>query len=270
MLQSEGDRLTKVLVCSPKQEYFSVDNLKAHNITEIADRDKTKKQHEALKAVLAQFGADMIDVPELKGHPNSVFTRDASVSTPRGYIKLRLGLPARRGEGKWMAKILRSMGESCVGEIRPPGTVEGGDLILAGNVAFIGHTRRTNTEGVKQVSVLLTKMGYEIRTMSIKECYLHLGGAMSLIGPERILCCQDVFPDSFFKGFDVVSVPHRGPSTGNVICLSGDEVIANAAENQEAIEILGERGIRVHPIDLSEFRKGSGGPTCLVLPIERQ
>jgi len=270
MLQSEGDRLTKVVVCSPKQEYFSVDNLKAHNIIEIADRDRTKKQHDALKAVLAQFGAEVIDVPELEGHPNSVFTRDVSVSTPRGYIKLHLGLPARKGEGAWMAKILGSMGEPCVGEIRLPGTVEGGDLILAGSVAFIGHSLRTNTEGVKQVSALLIKMGYEIRTMSVGERYLHLGGAMSVIGPERILCCQDVFHDGFFKGFDVVSVPHRGPSTGNVICLSGDEVIANAAENQEAIEILGEKSVRVHPIDLSEFRKGSGGPTCLVLPIERQ
>ncbi|MFC2164388.1 dimethylarginine dimethylaminohydrolase family protein [Acidobacteriota bacterium] len=270
MLRNEGDRLIKVVVCPPRQEYFRVDDLKAHNINVVADTAKTMEQFHRLKMIMTQFGVEVIDVPELKGHPNSVFTRDASVSTPRGYIKLRLGLPARRDEGEWMAKILGSLDEPCAGEIKDPGTVEGGDVILAGHVAFVGHTRRTNIEGVKQISDLLTKMGYEIRTISLMERYLHLGGAMSAIGPERILCCQDVFPADFFDGFDRVEVPHVGPSTGNVICLTGDEIIANVAENLEAVKILERKGVSVHRIDLSEFRKGAGGPTCLVLPIERK
>jgi dimethylargininase len=116
----------------------------------------------------------------------------------------------------------------------------------------------------------LIKMGYEIRTVSLTERYLHLGGAMSAIGPEKILCCQDVFPADFFNGFDIVEVPHVGASTGNVICLTGDEIIANVAENLEAVEILERHDVKVHRIDLSEFRKGTGGPTCLVLPIERK
>jgi dimethylargininase len=270
MLRNEGDRLTRVVVCRPSQEYFRVDDLRAHNITAVADPLETKKQFDCLTATLAHLGADVIDVPELEGHPNSVFTRDVSLCTPQGFIKLQLGLPARRGEGEWMARILEAMGEPCAGEIVEPGTVEGGDIILAGHVAFVGHSRRTNREGVKQISSLLTKMGYETRRFSLMERYLHLGGAMSVIGPERVLCCRNVFPADFFKGFDVVEVPHVGPSTGNVICLAGDEVIANVAENLEAIEILEKNGVKVHRVDLSEFRKGTGGPTCLVLPIERR
>jgi arginine deiminase len=54
-----------------------------------------------------------------------------------------------------------------------------------------------------------------------------------------------------------------------VICLGENEVIANIAENAEAIRELEKEGITVHSIDLSEFRKGTGGPTCLILPIER-
>ena len=163
MLRNEGGRLTRVVVCTPRQEYFCVDDLKAHNITAVADSAKTKEQFNLLKLKMAHFGVEVIDVPELMGHPNSVFTRDVSVSTPQGYIKLRLGLPARRGEGEWMARMLGSLGEPCAGEIKESGTVEGGDIILAGHVAFIGHTKRTNTEGVNQISALLTKMGYEIR-----------------------------------------------------------------------------------------------------------
>ena len=73
-------------------------------------------------------------------------------------------------------------------------------------------------------------------------------------------------------GFETIEVPHQNykPSVGNVICLQENEVIANAAENMETINILENNGVTVHHLDLSEFRKGAGGPTCLILPIERK
>jgi len=270
MLQSEGNRLTRVIVCTPRKEYFRVADLKAQNILEIADQDEARKQHGRLKSVMKKFGAEVIDIEELDGHPNSVFTRDVSLVTPGGYIKLMMGLEARRGEEEWMARILDSLGEPCAGEIESPGTVEGGDIILADNVAFVGHSERTNKEGIKQVSALLGGMEYEVRVVSMKGEYLHLGGAMSAIGPKRILCISGVFPDDFFKGFETVKVPPLGPSSANVVCLGEDEVIANSAENEKTIEILEKNGIRVHGLDLSEFRKGAGGPSCLILPLERK
>ena len=271
MLSNEGDRLTKVVVCTPRQEYFQVENLKDQNINEIADVEQTIKQHDQLKVLLEKAGCEVIDVPELSGHPNSVFTRDVVMCTPQGYVKLRMGLAARRAEVNWMADILDELGEPCAGEIVEPGTVEGGDLILAGPVAFVGESKRTNLEGIKQLAGILGKMDIEVRTCPIRESYLHLGGAMSAIGPRRMMCCSDLFPEELFQGFDVLPVPHRNyePSVGNVICLSENEIIANAAENMEAIKILEANGVTVHHLDLSEFRKGVGGPTCLILPLER-
>jgi dimethylargininase len=250
-------------------EYFSVADLDTHNITEIPNADRTKEQFSLLKSIIKESGCEVIDVPELPGHPNSVFTRDISLVTPQGYVKLRMGLESRRGEEAWMARYLDSLGEPSAGEIRAPGTVEGGDIILAGNVAFVGQSKRTNDEGVRQISVLLENMNYDVRIHCMEDHYLHLGGAMSVIGPKRVLCCHGVFPDIFFDGFDSVMVPHRGPSTGNVICLGKNEVIANIAENAEAIHELEKEGVIVHAIDLSEFRKGAGGPTCLILPVDR-
>jgi N-dimethylarginine dimethylaminohydrolase len=37
--------------------------------------------------------------------------------------------------------------------------------------------------------------------------------------------------------------------------------------NSAAIELLEKTGIKVISLDLSEFIKGRGGPSCLVLPI---
>lgn len=269
MLKNEGGRLKRVAVCTPGEEYFSVTDLKSHNITEAPDAERTLEQFSLLKSILKKAGCDIVDASELPGHPNSVFTRDVSLVTPQGYIKLKMGLESRRGEEEWMADILESLGEPYVGEISPPGTAEGGDVILAGDVAFIGHSQRTNIEGIDKLSKFLENMGYEVRIHRMDVRHLHLGGAMSMIGLRRILCCRDIFSDGFFAGFDTIEVPYRGPSTGNVICLQENEVIANIADNVEAIGELERAGVKVHAIDLSEFRKGTGGPTCLILPIER-
>ena len=268
MLRNEGDRLVRVVVCTPDSEYFKINNLGAHNITQLPDRNRAIQQHDELKSVLSAFGCEVINIPELSGHPNSVFTRDTALCTPHGYIELRMGLDTRRGEEAWMSQVLESLDEPKVGSIQEPGTVEGGDIILAGSVAFVGQSQRTNSEGVKQISNFLRGMGFEVRSISVPPPYLHLGGAMSVVGPDSVLFCRGVFPDDFFRGFHTVEVASELFISGNVICLGEHELIADLS-NAGAIRKLERAGFIVHAIDLSEFVKGTGGPTCLILPVSR-
>lgn len=269
MLRNEGDRLSRVVVCTPGDAYFRVRNLEEHNITEVADRNRAIQQHDALKAKIREFGSELIDIPELPNHPNSVFTRDAALCTPDGYLKLRPGLDTRQGEEEWMSGVLDSLGEPCVGEIKPPGTVDGGDVILAGSVAFVGRSIRTNDEGVRQVSDLLSAMDYEVRTISLPDSILHLDKAMMVIGPERILSCGGPIPDDSLEGFDTIEISCDGPTTANIICLGDNEVIAERS-NREVIKQPELSGLIVHALDLSEFVKGTGGPNCLIMPVERK
>ena len=103
MLRNEGERLTRVVVSTPSKEYFDVSDTDAHNMNEVADRDRTIAQHRALQERLASRGAEVIDAPELHGHPNSVFTRDLALVTPQGYIKLRMGI-GHQARGGSMAR----------------------------------------------------------------------------------------------------------------------------------------------------------------------
>jgi dimethylargininase len=269
MLRSEGDRLVRVVVSSPLEEYYIGGDHETHNIAEAADRDLAIAQHGKLKSILENYECEVIDAPELPGHPNSVFTRDTAVCTPDGYIRMRMGLESRRGEEEWMAGILDDLGESCVGEIMTPGTVEGGDIIVAGDVAFVGRSSRMNFDGEAQLTGILLSLGYEIRIAPIPDRYLHIGGVMSLLGPGRILCCEGVFPPHYFKGFETIEVSGDSRTTGNVICLGKNRVIVESA-NTEVIETLKENGVKVHAIDLSEFAKGRGGPSCMIMPVERR
>ena len=269
MVRNEGDTIRRVVMCTPTTEYFSVDDIELHNINEVADPELTRRQHDRLKAIFEEAGSEVIDVPELAGHPNSVFTRDVSLLTPEGYVMVRMGLPSRRGEEQWMSEILESMGVPCAGEITDPGTLEGGDVILAGPVAFVGDSCRSNREGVTQLTSILNGMDYEVRVALVDDDYMHIGGVMSSIGQRRVVCCRELFPQGFFEDFDTVDIDYINPSSGNVICLGENEVVANPAENSATIKALQDNGVIVHEIDLGEFRKGAGGPSCLTLPLER-
>ena len=256
----------RVIICAPGLEYFGVSELSNHNITSKSDPEKARMQHVALKTTLLESGFEVSDIPELQNHPNSVFTRDASLVTPDGYIKLRMGLASRRGEEDWMARHLESLGLKSIGSITGNGTVEGGDVILTGSIAFIGLSGRTNQEGVNQISAILNSMNFEVRSIAVPGPFLHLGGAMSILSSDDVLCCQGIFPVDFFDGFARIDVPRDNFVTGNVISLGNHEIIAEKT-NAAAIEILKQKGYMIHSLDLSEFVKGTGGPSCLILPL---
>ena len=268
MVKNEGDRLIRVVVSTPGNEYFNPGNLAAHNLTQLADQDLARTQHDALKTTLRASGAKVIDLPELAGHPNSVFTRDTALATPDGYIRLELGLATRAGEEIWMAACLDADGVPCVGEIVSPGTVEGGDVILAGRVAFIGRTLRTNDDGIRQLSRFLEKMGFEIRVIPIPPTILHLDKVMMMTGPDSILYCSDFVNPDFLTGFETTALACHDAATANIICLGPAECLVDSA-NTRVIEKLENRGTTVHILDLSEFAKGTGGPNCLIMPVER-
>ncbi|MCW4043143.1 MAG: amidinotransferase, partial [Candidatus Bathyarchaeota archaeon] len=78
MVKNEGDNLKKVVVCSPKSEYFKVKDLTTHNFITYPEPNQAKREHDRLRSILKGFGSEVIDIPELPGHPNSVFTRDTS------------------------------------------------------------------------------------------------------------------------------------------------------------------------------------------------
>ncbi len=268
MLKSEADRLTRVIVCTPKEEYYQVENLKAHNILEGANREKALKQHHRLKESLREFGAEVIDVPEFDGHPNSVFTRDTVMCTPQGYIQLLPGIKTREAEGRWMASVLDEIHEPCAGKIITPGTVDGGDVVLFDGVAFIGLTQRTNEEGIYQLSAYLISMGYETITIPLPDNILHLDKVLMPVSPGKLLVCVDIVPESAFRNFDTIKINYGKGATANIICLGDGELIVGNA-NKEAVNCLENEGLTLHLLDISEFAKGAGGPNCLIMPVER-
>ncbi len=85
MVRNEGERLRQVVVCTPREEYArGASDLVKHNIGDIGQRPISPSSSTIVEGHTKEFGTEVLDLPELEDHPNSVFTRDTALCTPQG------------------------------------------------------------------------------------------------------------------------------------------------------------------------------------------
>lgn len=82
---------------------------------------------------------------------NLYFTRDQSITTPRGHIICKMNSSQRLPETRILRSCYYHLGLKPILEITGNGRLEGGDYIPAGNVSFIGRGMRTNAEAIEQI-----------------------------------------------------------------------------------------------------------------------
>jgi arginine deiminase len=63
----------------------------------------------------------------------------------------RMSKPQRADEPLMTGTLLRVAGAKIAGQVRPPGTFEGGDFMPMGQFALLGTGDRTNSSGVRQL-----------------------------------------------------------------------------------------------------------------------
>ncbi len=112
---------------------------------------------------------------------------------------------------------------------------------MAGEVAFIGRSIRTNQEGINQLSGILEIMGYEIRVIVLPDTILHLDKALMVLGSKQVLYCKELVTEKEIEGFEGLSISCGGDTTANIICLGDQELIINRL-NAKVIERLENEG----------------------------
>jgi dimethylargininase len=206
---------------------------------------------------LRSTGWQTIEVPPAQDCPDSVFVEDTMVVYRNVAVMARPGAEARTPEVSAAEKTVEGLGYS-VNRIRPPGTLEGGDVLKIGDTVYVGRGGRTNAAGVSQLREILTPVGASVVVVPVNRV-LHLKSAVTalpdgtVIGFRPLVDNPDMFPH--FLG-----VPEE--SGGHVVLL-GDGQLLIAADCPTTTALLA--GLGYHPVivDISEFQKLEGCVTCL-------
>ena len=82
---------------------------------------------------------------------NLYFTRDQSITTPRGHIISYMNSTQRAYETEIISLCYEQLGVKPILTITGEGRLEGGDYLRGGDISYIGCGMRTNMEAIQQI-----------------------------------------------------------------------------------------------------------------------
>ncbi len=258
------DRLfNKVLVRSPSETYKLC--VSTNPLRDTIDTSLAIKQHTEYIKILEENDIEVIKLPVLEEHPDSVFVQDTSIigESSKKAVICRFGEKSRRGEEKSVKKYLEEENFNII-SIHSPGTIEGGDILVTDvGVVFIGQSIRTNSDGIKQFAEAFSYV--KIVKIKLTKIFHLLSGA-NYLGKKRIAISPYVVDISYFQGFKLIEIPEDELYANNMLYLGDDRVLIPAGYHKTKEKLIHE-GFKVIEIDVSEFWKGDGGVTCLNSPF---
>ena len=213
---------------------------------------------------------------------DSIYCRDASIATDFGMIICNMGKNGRIQEPKAQLETYLQNNVKILGEITFPGTLEGGDVAwLDQKTLAVGHTYRTNDQGIRQLKALLDPKGIEVIVVELphykgKEDVFHLMSILSPVDKNLAVVYSPLMPIKFRnqlleRGFQLIEVPDEEfESMGcNVLAVAPRDCLM-VDGNPITKKLLEQAGCQVVAYKGNEISvKGGGGPTCLTRPLKR-
>jgi dimethylargininase len=222
-----------------------------------------RRQHRAYCGALTRCGVEVEILEPDERYPDSTFVEDTAVIVPGCAVLTRPGAASRAGEVASTAVALARR-FARLEAIAAPGTVDGGDVCEAPGCVLIGISARTNLAGARGLAALLSAAGAACRTVDIRESgLLHLKSGLSDLGDGRLLVAARLAGREELTGFEPVVVEDDETYAANAVRVNDRVLIAAGYPRTEAAL----RGLGYAPLalEMSEFRKMDGGPSCLSL-----
>ncbi len=228
------------------------------------DVDRARAQHHAYEQALIAAGGLVQQLDTSPDIPDSVFVEDTAIVFSELAVVTRPGAASRRAEIEAVAHALGAHRE--LRAIEAPGTMDGGDVLVAGRRVFVGVSTRTNDAAVSQLRGILAPFRYTVCAVAVGGC-LHLKSAVTALDPSTLLINPAWVNPSAFGGFALMEVDGREPSAANALPVGGRVIFAASCPRTAAA--LERRGLAVDRVEVDELAKAEGAVTCCSLIIER-
>jgi N-dimethylarginine dimethylaminohydrolase len=272
-------RLERVLVKPPTPGCWAA--WRAYGWREAPDPARFEAEHEAFREILADAGAEVV-LGQTGGtsNPDAIYAYDPALVTASGALLLMPGKEGRRREPEELGVDFMEAGVPLAGQLRFPGTVEGGDTVwLDERTLLVGRGYRTNQAGIEGLRELLPDVdvvAFDLPHYHGAGEVLHLMSFLSPLDLDLAVVYLPLMPVRLVellleRGIELVEVPDEEFETmgPNVLAL-GPRVALALEGNDETRRRMEAAGVDVRTYKGDEIsRKGDGGPTCLTRPLLR-
>jgi dimethylargininase len=221
------------------------------------DFQKALEQHKQYCYALKKCGLDVTILEADEDYPDGCFVEDTAIVTEKVAIITRPGDISRLGEQEKISEVLS---KKKLEHVEYPGRVDGGDVMRVGNHLYIGMSRRTNQEGARQLSEILSKYGYSSSEIPVRSV-LHLKTGITYLGNNNFISIDEF--SEVFKTSKIIKLDQDESYSAN--CLLINDYLLIPKGFPKAKQKILELGYRIIEIEMSEYRKMDGGLTCLSL-----
>ena len=240
---------------------------------------------------------------------NLYFTRDQSITTPRGHVICKMNSSQRAPEAEIISLCYSHLGLQPILEISGDGRLEGGDYIPAGNISLIGCGMRTNDEGIRQM-MEADAFGHDtivvVRDHKLWQMQMHLDTHFNIIDkdlctmvssrlyakpgtPEYNTC--DIWArkpgtveytlwkkDLSFveymqgRGFQIIPIDYEDEMhyANNFLTIAPRHIMAVGGQSEKMKNRLSEAGVTVEWIPLESIIGGYGAAHCMTQVLRRE
>ena len=285
---SETGVIARMIAKHPADAFRDADTIEAQwqdlNFTAAPDLGRAIEEYEHFLALITSQGAEVLRLPARDDVAiDSIYTRDATLVTPHGLVRCRMGKRQRQTEPGAQADACRAWGVPVIGEIVAPGLIEGGDVVwLDDRTVVAGRGYRTNEEGIAQFRAILGDAIDEFITVPLPHYrgpsdVFHLMSIISPVDRDLAVVYSPLMPVPFreellARGITLVEVPDdEFDSMGaNVLAIAPRQcvMVAGNPRTRARLEVHGARVLEYEGAEIS--LKGGGGPTCLTRPLTRK
>jgi dimethylargininase len=218
------------------------------------------RQHEQYIRALSSSGLEVTVLDPLPHFPDAHFVEDVAVILPELAVLARPGADARLGEEAAMEPVLASF--RPLERIEPPGTLDGGDVLVLEDHCLIGVSDRTNEEGAAQLGRMLGARGWSWTALSVG-AGLHLKSGVNSLGGQSLLVTREYAGRPELAGYRRITVPAGEEYAANSLWVNSRLFVPDGfPQTRRKLE---EAGLEVLTLEVSEAQKMDGGLTCMSL-----
>jgi dimethylargininase len=227
------------------------------------DLQIAREQHHSYEQLLEKLGTRVVSLASEPDLPDSMFVEDPAIVLDELAVIFPLGTESRRREAASLAEAISKF--RALEYVALPGNLEGGDILRIGRKLFVGVTKRSNAEGIRQLAAILAPHHYEVIPVPVTGS-LHLKSAVTCLGRQTLLANRAWFDPAPFSGYDWIDVDPAEPHAANALALGNTIILPSSFPRTRAR--VEAQGFNVTPLDISELQKAESGLTCSSLIFE--